>query len=141
MPALSREYRIYLALWRKAIRGDASELVIKCPNRHMAVMMRQGMYRAIKPFRNSIEADSELFRAAEKYVVHLISNEDKYDEHRLVFRERLALGILNEQFDFTEIELLAGDERVMFDKAEAIREKTDPEKVSKRSTPFYEREE
>jgi hypothetical protein len=136
MPApISREYRIYLALWRKALLG--SEIVeIKAPSRSMAIAMRQGMYRAIRPFRSGKMVDEELRQAAEKYVVFL-------DEEKLILRERMTLSALETEIGLDvlgidEEDLLLGDERALKIELEQILE-IDEKPVAKSSTPFYTR--
>lgn len=142
MPAqrpISREYRVYLALWRKAIQtGEVPP--IKCSSLHMAVAMRQGMYRAIKPFKLGEVNDEELVRAAEKYVVHLVRGESKSSPHFLELRERKALSELEAQWaelGIDEEDLQVGDERNVGEKLKELLEQPG-EPV--RSTPFYERE-
>lgn len=71
---LSREFRIYLALWRKAYRDykanpSAQPLTIKASTFSTALSIRQGLYRAIRPFRYGDEHDEELLAAAEVLVV------------------------------------------------------------------------
>lgn len=113
MPAqtsISREYRIYLALWRKAYTqpANAEPIIIKCSSRNMAISMRQGMYRAIRPFRNEQMNDEQLKNAAEKFVVYLSK------EHHLELKPRTTLEALDSMFDelgIDEEDLLLGDER------------------------------
>lgn len=129
---ISREYRIYLAIWRKA--GNSPEpIVIKTSSKNMAIAMRQGMYRAIRPYRESKLIDDELRKAAENYVVYL--NEDT-----LEMRPRLTLGELNTMFDqigIDEEDLLLGDER---DALGALKDLLDGVDVKPRITPFYNRD-
>lgn len=141
----SREYRIYLALWRKAwLQPDgAPEVSIKAPNLHMAVAIKQGMYRAIKPYRYGEQHDHELQKAVDKFVLYLKRDEDKIasNPHWIVLRERKALTILEIQWaelGLEDADLLVGDERTVNAKLDALIEKQE-EPV--RTTPFYEREE
>lgn len=139
MPAqvFSREARIYLALWRKALQSD--ELVrINCSSRNMAISMRQGMYRAVRPFRLGQMSDEELRTAAEKFVVFLSPKADT--NAYLELRPRVTLSELEGMFDtlgIDEEDLRIGDER----SAEAsIRKLMETEQDKPRATPFYERE-
>ena len=68
MSSLSREARIYLALWRKT-STDEDGFVVKFPSHSLAISARQGLYRAIKPFRNRPDKDPILAEAADKFVV------------------------------------------------------------------------
>lgn len=139
---ISREYRIYLAIWRKAyLQPDgAPHISITCPNFHMAVSMRQGMYRAIRPFREGATIDEELRQSAEKFVVYLVRNEDKSKSHFLELRERKALAALElelQSLGIDEEDLKFGEERTLDQKLTELIER--PEE-GPRATPFYERE-
>lgn len=136
---ISKEYRIYLALWRKAYRGELNQ-AIKCPNLHMAVAMRQGMYRAIKPFREAESGDDELRKASERFVVYLIKGERADTFHFLEFRERKTLSILESSWDelgLSDDDLLIGEERSISDK---LKELLDGAEVKPRATPFFTRD-
>lgn len=143
MPALkpiSREYRVYLALWRKAVTSEAP-IKIKCSNWSMAIAMRQGMYRAIRPFRHGTMNDEQLLQASEKFVVYLECPEskDKSLPHFLVLKERKALAELEEMFDelgIDEEDLLFGDEMKVQKSLTALID----EHKTPRNTPFYSRE-
>lgn len=69
MKDLSREKRIYLAIWRKAWREQAETLTVKMPNESLALTVRMSMYRTIKPYREGALFDDELRMAADKYVL------------------------------------------------------------------------
>jgi hypothetical protein len=134
---ISREYRIYLALWRKAIQG--SPPTVKVPNLHTAIAMRQGMYRAIRPFRDGTLNDTELLRAAEKYVIYLVQGSSADTIHFLEWRERKALAVLEEAWDslgIDEQDLLVGDERGIDQKLSDLLK----EKATVRETKFFTRE-
>lgn len=152
MPSLrpvSREYRMYLAIWRKAWLEPDNLIAFDAPNFNMAVAMRQGMYRAIRPFRQGLQIDEELRRAADKYVVYLLRPEDKNKNspHRIELRERAALAELESLADILGIDeedLLLGDERktaaelkkIMSNVGKPLKTKNLP----KSKTPFYNRE-
>lgn len=141
---ISREYRIYLALWRKAL-NSAAPITVKTKNLAIAVAMRQGMYRAIRPFRDGTANDNELQQAAEKFVIYLLRPEDKARDvpHFLEFRPRQTLKELNNMWDdlgIDEEDLLIGEERIMQESlAKTMKSIEAPNKPSK-STPFYERD-
>jgi hypothetical protein len=145
MPAptkpISREYRIYLALWRKAYLQPTNPVSIKTSSFTMAVAMRQGMYRAIRPFRSGEMVDGELQKAAEKYVVYLVKADDKNNPHFLELRERKTLSELESDWDalgIDEEDLLLGDERNIHEKLRHLIE--DEATPAARATPFYERD-
>ncbi len=138
---ISREYRIYLALWRKAIQSPET-VRIKASSFAMAIAMRQGMYRAIRPFRNGQMNDEQLRDASEKFVVYLEKNPDPKEEHHLILKARAALSELEASFDtfgIDEEDLLFGDER---DTRHSLAEFLDETPAVKpiTSTPFYSRE-
>ena len=143
---ISREYRIYLALWRKAyLTGEP--ITIKTRNLAIAVAMRQGMYRAIRPFRDGTSNDYELQNAAEKYVIFIVRPEDKSREapHFIEFRKRQTLNELNNMWDdlgIDEEDLLIGEERLMQQSVEKIMKNigSPNKKKSSAKTPFYERD-
>lgn len=141
MPApISREYRIYLALWRKAYKSP-EPVIIKASSFSMAVAMRQGMYRAIRPFRKGEATDNDLMKAAEKLVVYLVKAEDKSSPHFLEFRERKALSELEAAWadlGIDEEDLLLGDERSVSDSLIKLMDKQDTPVTT--NTPFYSRE-
>jgi hypothetical protein len=128
---ITREYRIYLAMWRKAFLSD-DPVVVKTSSRNMAIAMRQGMYRAIRPYRNGQQIDDQLQKASEKFVVYL--NDDT-----LELRPRLTLAELDTLFDqigIDEEDLLMPDERLVADELKEFLE----ERGVRPATPFYKRE-
>lgn len=137
---VSREYRIYLALWRKAFQSG-EEIKVKCSNFAMAVAMRQGMYRAIRPFRRGEANDHELQQASEKYVIYMEKAGAPSSPHFLIFKERKALAELEgmwEDLGIDEEDLLLGDERALSDELTALIEDGAP--IPRPSTPFFSRE-
>ena len=136
MPApISREYRVYLALWRKAYLNPDEPVIVKCSSRNMAIAMRQGMYRAIRPFREGKLSDEELRKAAEKFVVFL--KDDSFE-----IRPRIALQELEGMFDqigLDEQDLLVGDERAALDSLNKLLDGANVN-IARKATPFYTRE-
>lgn len=128
---ITREYRIYLAIWRKALLS--SEMVtIKTSSRNMAIAMRQGMYRAIRPYRSGVQIDADLQKASEKFVVYL--NGDT-----LELRPRLTLAELDTLFDqigIDEEDLLMPDEKVIANQLNDFLK----ERNVRPATKFYSRE-
>lgn len=145
MPAqkpISREYRIYLALWRKAyLSGE--EVKVQCTNFSMAVAMRQGMYRAIRPFRQGTLSDSVLEKASEKYVVYLEKGSDKTAPHFIIFKERKTLNELESMWDnlgIDEEDLLFGDERSANESLQKLLDDVGSDIPTRTVTPFYGRD-
>ncbi len=137
---VSREYRIYLALWRKAY--ISGEFAVKASSFQMALSMRQGMYRAIKPYRVGHATDDTLLKAAEKFVLFLDRKKGQEDQpHEIVFRERKALSELERSFaelGIDEDDLLIGDEReanASLQRLIEVQEHPEP-----RSTPYFKRD-
>lgn len=149
--ATSREHRIYLALWRKAVKSPEQSVVIKASRFNTAMSMRQGMYRAIKPYREGVFSDTELAEAADKFVVVMKKQADVNAVHELVLVPRTNLAELEaslEDFGLDEMDLLVGDERLASKALTEFIQRDDGEplamaKVLSRavSTPFYSREE
>lgn len=138
---ISREYRIYLALWRKAFLNPTTPVIVHASTFSMAVAMRQGMYRAIRPFRQGLMNDDQLRQAAEKYVVYLNKAGAKDEPHDLEFRERVTLAELEMSFDILGIDeedLVVGDERLVLHSLTKFLE--NPPEKSLSVTPFYVRE-
>ena len=142
---ITREYRIYLALWRKAFHSK-EPVTFKASNFAMAVAIRQGMYRAIKPFRYGELNDLELKDAAERFVIYLTKTMDgkkhlKDQPHWIELKQRQTLKEMNRLFDELEIDeddLFLGEEKAISNKLKELMEK--PKKVSKSKTPFYSRD-
>lgn len=128
---MTREQRIHLAIWKKALTMLPRELTITLNSAPMAISIRQGLYRSIKPYRSGELIDSQLQEASERLVVYL----DK-EKGNLVFREKQGLNVLEEMLDdlgITETELTTEEERTL---------KVDLEELlnaPKRETPFYTR--
>ena len=139
--SIPREYRIYLAIWRKAFlqrETDKPLIVVKASNRNIAISMRQGMYRAISPYRTGKQFDAELQQAAEAFVVHLAAA----PSHELVLRPRTTLSELElslADLGIEEDDLLITEEKL---ERESLNEFLEgPLEVTPRtSTPFYTRE-
>lgn len=64
---ISRETRIHLALWRRALHDDG--LTITLQSYSQALSMRLAMYRALKPYRHNEFLDPELTEASNKYCI------------------------------------------------------------------------
>lgn len=140
---ISREYRIYLAIWRKAFeqkdQPDKEPIKIQASTFSMAVSMRQGLYRAIRPFRAGLQFDEDLRQASELFVAYLEKGPDPKAPHAVILRPRLALSELEAdlaRLGLDEEDLLLDSEKLeLQDLANLI----DPA-PSPRSNPFYTRE-
>lgn len=88
MPAISREHRIYLALWRKAYREDKA-IEIKLSTFSEALTLRSAMYRAIKPFIEGMNPDEELVAVREKFAISVLPQ-----SNILTIRPKILLGKL-----------------------------------------------
>lgn len=136
---LSREYRIYLALWRKAVREKdlgLEPVSIKVSSPSVALSIRSGLYKAIKPYRNGQAVDEELTRAAEQFVVSTPK-----DEAVVKLLPRASLIELEAELAALGIDEadLALPEEVSMNAA--LEELITPSPVSQaRATPFYSRE-
>ena len=134
----SREYRIYLALWRKALRSPEPVTVL-ASNLSIAIAMRQGMYRAIRDYRGGQRADLELMEASEKFVIRLNREADKDSPHTIVFLRRATLSELDmTMLGLDEDDLLLEEERVLGSLVDKLAEKPEEKTIS---TPFYSRSE
>jgi hypothetical protein len=141
--APSREFRIYLALWRRAYAQRNSDLPLVSVTASCytsALAMRRGMYRAIQPYREETTFDRELYLAAEAFVIGVVKPEDEFAPQQVVFRPRVVLSELEaelESLGLTEADLLLPSE-VELEKE--LTELQAPGPETKRSTPFYTRE-
>jgi hypothetical protein len=139
--ALSRETLIYLALWRKAYRQPETLVEVKCSTNQMAISMRQGIYRAVKPFRGDYSKDPDLAGAAERYVIGMLPSNDETRFAYLRFIPRKSLNELEAQLldlGLEESELISPDDMAMASSASKVfTELSDPDRAP---TPFYTRE-
>lgn len=102
----------------------------------MAVSMRQGMYRAIRPFRTGKDFDEELRLATEYFVVYLERQTDPKSKHKLLLRPRLSLSEL-------EAELLAlglDEDDLLLDAEKGLVKSLDTFIETPAVNPFYSRE-
>lgn len=139
----STEYRMYLAIWRKAWleRDRPDVLVVNASTYSMAINMRQGMYRAIRPYRNGLAFDADLSSAAEKFVVYLERGPDVSAPHQLQLRPRLTLTELEREMlalGLDAEDLLLGEERLA--NAELSKLLDSPTNSTRPANPFYSRE-
>lgn len=142
---ISREYRIYLALWRKALTDPDWNRQVRCSSYTMAIAMRQGMYRAIRPFRRDEISDRQLKEAAEKFVAFIPKRvDDPKGEVILEFRERKALSELEAQWTSLGIDeedlLLDTEKNVLATLEDLIVKEDHAPEVPRATTPFYTRE-
>lgn len=96
-PTISREYRIYLAIWRKAyLERDSGKppVTVQASSLSTALTMRRGMYRAIRPFRNGEQFDEELMKASENFVISMPTQDSSNSKHFLILKPRTSLSEL-----------------------------------------------
>jgi hypothetical protein len=101
--SISREYRVYLAVWRKAFQERDKGLdpvAINASTYNLAVSMRQGMYRAIAPYRHGEAYDPELSQAVELFVAFLPKEPTASGLFQVILKPRHTL---------TELELQLAD--------------------------------
>lgn len=117
MTTLSRETRIYLAIWRKAYQQKDTGLppiVVKASSRSTLLSMVTAMYRAIKPYREGKLHDEELTRAAEAMVISA-PKAGPGEPHVLTLKERKTLLDLEAELadlGISELDLLTPEERL-----------------------------
>lgn len=143
---ITRETRIYLALWRKAYRSPDETISITVSSYSTALTVRSGMYRAIRPYRFGEAFDSELQKAAEAYVVSVTKNPDPNTPHQLILKPRMSLSELEAELHnlgLDEDDLLLEEERLMNKKlSEFLTPEDDkaPTSATRGSNPFYTRD-
>lgn len=138
---ISREHRIYLAIWRKAFleRAKDKPIILHASNFQMAISIRQGMYRAIRPFRVGIELDEELRQSSDLFIVQIEKNEDQKAPHRLFLKQRMTLTELEKELStlgLDEEDLLLTEEKMV---REQLSDFMEPDPMHK-ANPFYNRE-
>ena len=135
MTSLSREARIYLALWRKTAT-EPEGFEVKFPTESLAISARQGLYRAIKSFRNRPDLDPILAEAADKFVVSI-----DQANCTIYLTPRKTLEVLESQLallGISEEDLSTAEERKINSSMQTLLENL--EKPETTSTPFYSRE-
>lgn len=136
MSNLSREARIYLALWRKTA-STPEGFEVKFPTLSLAIAGRQGLYRAMKGFRGRPDLDPILAEAGDKFVVTLDSA-----NFSIRFTPRQTLEALEAQLSslgLNEDSLLTEEERRVQSSLDSLFTQLDSPEVPTRSTPFYDR--
>ncbi len=157
MTPLTREARIYLALWRK-LTSDGVEKKIFFPDLGSCISFTRNMYRALKPYRDMKLHDPTLVEAIEKWALwHPKSFED--GKPYVMARPRMGLAMaedLFERFGLDEDDIMspaekaavASVEKVHQDLAEFLEadredkpvEREEPEPLPFHNpTPFYSR--
>jgi hypothetical protein len=107
MKTLTREEKIYLALWRKAGKLDGTSIKLSTPNEAKA--MRLGMYRVMKPFREGDMLDPELKLIADKFALIV-----EKGTSNLLIREKTTLSAAERamaMLGLTEDDLMTDQER------------------------------
>ena len=148
---LSREFRIYLAIWRKAQQQRAHNLPpvsINVSSYSMALTVRNNMYRAIRPYRFGEAFDDELRLAAENFVVSVAKNPDPLAQHQITLKPRLSLSELEAELanlGLDEADLILPEEAALNAKLSTfitpeVEEPSLPAKPPRRANRFYSRE-
>ena len=135
---MSRDLKIYLALWRKLIREQEKLPVeIVFPTTQQAASFRIGMFKALKPYRHNGRLDMELSQAADLITIKKMNGCVITFDHRTT---DTMLDSVVQQMGLSK-ELLKRSEAEMLEAAaeQSLREALDgvPEP---RSTPFFERD-
>ena len=146
MTNMTRETRIYLAIWRKAWKEKDLGLppvVVKASSRSTLLSMVTAMYRAIKPYRDSKPGfeDSELSRAAEGFIISA-PKPAPGQPHVFTMKERKTLLDLEAELaelGISEEDLMTAEERIQRDSlAEFLQPETKPALRAKNL--FFERD-
>lgn len=141
MSPVSRESRIYLALWRRAYLHPEVEVFLIAPNFKTAYAMRRVIYRAIKPYRDLELFDSELQLAAETYTISVEVTEDETKPCRIRWLPRASLDVLNlAALGLSEADLLLPHERKITHDLETFLGTDSAPQAPRPSNPFYTRE-
>lgn len=133
MPALSKEQKICLAIWRKALLSPET-FILKIPSKSTAQTIKRTLYKVIQPYREETLFDTDLSEAAQTLVPKV--NEVSGEWH-ITFHPRQTLVDLTPQLEalgISELDLLSPEERA----AQESLQKLMPAKPT--STPFYTRE-
>ena len=145
LTAFSREQRICLALWRKAMRekDDDSKpnVQLVLSSQSTALSVRLSFYRSIKPFRNEVYLDPELKVAAENFAVTMRPVTNDPPKYVVELTPRLSLNELESQLDalgITENDILLGAEQELLDKLADFVQPNKPAPSS--GTEFYTRD-
>ena len=83
-----KEIKIYLAIWRHAMRTNAP-VEIKLKSNGQALSMRMAMYRAMKHYRENPMLDPELTKASEVFAISV----EKGSKSLLMFSGAMPLPL------------------------------------------------
>lgn len=134
MKPLSREQRIYLAIWRKAFKTPDETVRFQIGDKSTALSTRMAMYRAIRPFRENISSDHELFKAGEIFVLKLCEFNPGVWGIELAHRKTLtAAELAFENLGLDEADLN------LFEESAALEDLKSLLPEAERSTPFFTR--
>ena len=135
----TREQRIYLALWRKAIASPDQTVAIVLSTKSLAISTRLNFYRVIIPFRTERLYDEELRRASEKFTVSARPHPTLEGKFVVELLPRKTLEALEEQLadlGITDDDLLLPEEKVELAK---LAQFIQPDSHKPSSTEFYDR--
>lgn len=140
---ISREYRVYLALWRKAYNERDSDLppvTINASTYNLAISMRQGLYRAIAPYRYGEAFDSDLAQALELFIIRLPKTPTPQGFYQVVIHPRVTLNEMELQLaelGIGEADLLTQEEQMASRSLDKLLD--GPVPATEASNPFYRR--
>lgn len=141
MPALplTREARIYRALWLKAL-SDEDPVRINFPAVGAALAFRRAMYRFLQPYRKDPEIEPLLAQAGELCSISAPTHADP----SLTIGAKLTVELAEmalEQLGLEESDLLTSVEKSMLATSESRANfEAQKELEESRSTPFYDRD-
>lgn len=134
MKSLTKLERIYLAIWKKALRSGET-LEIETPTMTMAVSSRIGLFRAASKVRRGLIFDEEALRAIKLYTVKVqrLHEDNSKPAKILVVKKQLEdfFEKALEDLGIDDLDLLTEEERL-----------TDDTFIQPPRTPnpFYERD-
>ena len=137
MKDLSLEVRIYLALWRKALR-EKSEIFVAAPTYNTALSIRMSMYRAIRPYREGKIFDDELSIAANEFVLMALK-----DPAGVKIVPRITHNVAKEPMEalgLTDEDLLSPDELARKQAMEKVQKELSIPESELPANPFFKRE-
>jgi len=141
---ISRENRIYLAIWRKAMQEKdlpIPPVTLTASSYLAAETLRRGLYRAIRPYREQTIFDSELFSASEHFSVCIEKAEKPEHPHTIVMKPKISMTELERELanlGLDDSDLLFPSEKITI---KGLSDFIAEAKPSPRpSNPFYTRE-
>ncbi len=130
---LTREARIYSAIWRKAEAQYPKPLVIKFPTSAAAHSFRRAMYRFLAPYRRNPTLDTMLACVSETIAISNVKPD---------FSLELCPKVSTAAADHAMMELLLDESDLLSDmEKELMKEKAPDPAPPVADNPFYRRDE